>query len=563
MPDPIRERITAELTAADGMFPIVEEEVRGRLLPVLAQRRRSLLDFMGAAAGHGDSEFLVHDDRRITHADFADLVAAEAHVLATEHRVGPGDRVAILAANSPDWVIAYFATLSLGAIAAAYNGWWTPDEIGAATELTTPALILGDEKRLARVPAGLGTRVVDFEADRDRLLGEAGRHALPSVEIAEDDPATIFFTSGTTGRAKGATASHRGLVGFVEVQFLNGAIRAFTAAEEAERRGEEPAAMARPRNRVLATSPLFHVSGLSASILLNMAAGGTLVFRSGRFDPGALLEVVERERITTWTLLGSMGPRVLDHTDLATADLSSVTNVGFGGAPVSPDIQQRVRNAFPNAAANVGIGYGSSETVSVVASHGGRDLEERPEATGWIMPTVEVQIRDDDGTPLPDGVNGHIWVLSAYTMLGYWDDPDATAEAVDDDGWLNTGDIGRMEDGVLTIDSRARDLILRNADNIYPTEVEYRLEDHPAVAEVAVYGIDHPEMGQEVAASVVPTADTTLTEDELGAFVAASLAAYKVPTTWDIRTEPLPRNAAGKVVKSVLTGERDLDQHED
>ncbi len=559
----IRERVLAELTRANGMFPVAVEDVRGHQLPVLTQRRRSLLDFMGASGGHGENEFLVHGDRRITHAQFEDLVAAEAHALATDHDVEGGDRVAILSANSPDWVIAYFATLSLGAVAAAYNGWWTPDEIGYATELTTPRVILGDAKRLERVPAGLPAELVDIEADRDRLLAGVGQHALREVAIDEDDPSTIFFTSGTTGRAKGATVSHRGLIGFVEVQFLNGAARAFTAAEKAKALGEEPPQRTLGRARVLATSPLFHVSGLSANILLNMAAGGALIFRSGRFDAGELLALVEKENVTSWTLLGSMAPRVLEHPALATTDVSSLTNVGFGGAPTSPDIQQRVREAFPNAAGNVGIGFGSSETVGVVASHGGRDLVERPEATGWIMPTVEVEIRSDEGTPCPDGVNGRIWVLSAYTMLEYWNDPTATAETIDADGWLDTGDVGRMEDGVLTIDSRARDMILRNADNIYPTEVEYRLDDHPHVAEVAVYGIDHPEMGQEVAASVVPVAGATITADELTAFCAEKLAGYKVPSSWDIRTEPLPRNAAGKVVKGVLTGERTLDQLED
>lgn len=561
--NPIRERVLAELTKPDGMFPVAVEDVRGRPLPVLTKRRRSQLEFMGASGGHGENEFLVHGDRRITHAKFEDLVAAEAHHLAADHGVVKGDRVAILSANSPDWVIAYFATLSLGAIAAAYNGWWTPDEIQYATELTTPRVILGDERRLARVPASLPVELVDIEADRNRLLAGVGRHTLPAVDIAEDDPSTIFFTSGTTGRPKGATVSHRGLIGFVEVQFLNGAARAFTEAEEARARGEDPPQRPLGHNRVLATSPLFHVSGLSANILLNMAAGGALIFRSGRFDAGELLALVEKEKITTWTLLGSMAPRVLEHPALATTDVSSLTNVGFGGAPTSPDIQQRVREAFPNAAGNVGIGYGSSETVGVVASHGGRDLVERPEATGWIMPTVEVEIRGDDGTPCPDGVNGQIWVLSAYTMLGYWNDPAATAETIDENGWLDTGDVGRMEDGVLTIDSRARDMILRNADNIYPTEVEYRLDDHPGVAEAAVYGIDHAEMGQEVAASVVPVAGQTLTADELTAFCAEKLAGYKVPSTWDIRTEPLPRNAAGKVVKGVLTGDRTFDQLED
>lgn len=559
----LRDQVLEQLTGPEGFFPVAVEEVRGHSVPVLVNRRRSLRDFVAGAAEHGDAEFLVLGDRRITYADFVDLVAAEAANLATDHGIGKGDRVAILAANSPDWVIAYFALVSAGAIVALYNGWWTPDEIRHATELTTPALILGDEKRLARVPADLAVEMVDMDADRDRLQRGTGNHALPVVELDEDDPASIFFTSGTTGRAKGATVSHRGLVGFTEVQILNGALKFMMAAAEAEAAGEAPPERPAGKPVVMMTSPLFHVSGLSGSTLINLLAGGKLVFRTGRFDAAAGLELVAREGITVWTLIGSMGPRVLDEAALAKTDVSSLTNVGFGGAPASPDIQQRVRETFPNAAGNVGIGYGSSETVAVVASHTGDDLRARPEATGWILPTMACEIRDDDGRRLADGENGRIMVRSAYTMLGYWDDEAATAEAIDDDFWLDTGDIGRLEDGVLTIDSRARDMILHNGENVYPIEVEYRIEDHPDVAEVAVYGLDDRDSGQIVAASVVPAPGAALDESSLRDWVAQSLASFKVPTQWEIRTEPLPRNAAGKVVKGVLSGDREHTVHDD
>ena len=335
------------------------------------------------------------------------------------------------------------------------------------------------------------------------------------------------------------------------------------AAAEAETAGQPMPPSSSGPPIVMMTSPLFHVSGLSASTLINMVAGGTLIFRSGRFDPAASLRLVERERITVWSLIGSMGPRVLDEAAKGLTDTSSLTNVGFGGAPVSPDLAQRVRDVLPTAAANVGIGYGSSETVGVVASHGGADMIARPEAAGWVLPTMQVEIRDDDGTALLDGENGHIWVKSAYTMLGYWNDDEATAEAFDEDFWLDTGDIGRLEDQILTIDSRARDMILHNGENVYPIEVEYRIEDHPAVSEVAVYGLDDPVTGQIVAASVVPMPGAVLSADELHTWAAKSLAPYKVPTSWDVRSERLPRNAAGKVVKDALSGHREFTAIDD
>ena len=185
-------------------------------------------------------------------------------------------------------------------------------------------------------------------------------------------------------------------------------------------------------------------------------------------------------------------------------------------------------------------------------------MKANPEATGWILPTMECEVRDEDDRPRPDGENGRIMVRSAYTMLGYWDNDEATAAAIDADFWLDTGDVGRLENGLLTIDSRARDMILHNGENVYPIEVEYRIEDHPDVAEVAVYGIDDADAGQIVAASVVPVAGATLDDATLREWAATSLAPYKVPTRWDVRDEPLPRNAAGKVVKGALSGDREF-----
>ncbi len=556
--DEERRALIDRLTAPDGIFPVEEADVRGHRVPVLVNRRRSLREMVAGSAAHGDAEFLVLDERRITHSEFVDLVAAHAAALTEDHEITKGDRAAILAANSPDWVIAYFALVSLGAVVCLYNGWWTADEIRHATELTTPRLILGDAKRLERVPGGSTPPNVDMIADRDRLQRDAGRHRLPDVPLDEDDPCSIFFTSGTTGRAKGAVVSHRGLIGFVDVQMLNGALKFMIASARNEAAGRPAPERPRVEPRVLMTSPLFHVSGLSGSTLINMSVGGTLVFREGRFDPEECFALIEKERITAWTLIGAMGPRVVEHDRLGDYDLSSLTNVGFGGAPASPDLQRRVRETFPNATANVAIGYGSSESVGVIASHGGADYEANPTATGHVLPTMQVEIRDELGRRVDAGVDGRICVRSAYTMLGYWNNDAATAEAIDDDFWLDTGDIGRLDDGVLYIDSRARDMILVNGENVYPVEIEYRLDAHPGVAECAVYGLDDSRTGQAVGATVVASPGATLDPDELRSWAATTLAGFKVPTRWDIRAEPLPRNAAGKVVKGALTGEREL-----
>jgi acyl-CoA synthetase (AMP-forming)/AMP-acid ligase II len=213
-----------------------------------------------------------------------------------------------------------------------------------------------------------------------------------------------------------------------------------------------------------------------------------------------------------------------------------------------------MKQVSPVGARARGLGYGLSESVATVSMIGGDELEERPTSVGRVQPTFAVEIRDADGRPLPEGREGEIHVRSPYTMLGYWRNEAATRAALGPSRWLATGDVGRIEQGYLFINSRARDMILRGAENVYPVEIEHRLEAHPAVAEAAVIGVDHPELGQEVKAIVVPRPGARIDFAELARFVAEKLAAYKVPAHFELRSEPLPRNAAGKVLKNVLAG---------
>jgi acyl-CoA synthetase (AMP-forming)/AMP-acid ligase II len=311
----------------------------------------------------------------------------------------------------------------------------------------------------------------------------------------------------------------------------------------------------RPQTIFLATPPMFHLSGLYANIVLQLSMGGKLVIRPGRFDPEAVLQLIEQERVTAWAALGSMGPRVATHPSLEKYDRTSVENVGFGGAPTTEAVQDLMRRAFPNAKSNLGIGYGSSESVSTAATIRGSDYDLHPTSTGRPVATVDIEIRDPDGKALPEGVEGEIHIRSAYVMLGYWRKPEATRETIKPGRWLATGDIGRVENGLVYINSRARDMILKNAENVYPAEIENRLEKHPAVREAAVYGVDHAEWGQEVKAVIVPEPGTQPDSRELARFCAETLAAYKVPTAWELRAEPLPRNPSGKILKNVLSGQ--------
>ncbi len=549
------ERIRAireQLLSPGSPFEVVEEEVFGERLPVFKQRKRSLREMVDESAALGDAEYVVNDHRRITYAEHALLVASIAAGLRERYGIQPGDRVALLAANCPEFILTFWATVSLGGIVASMNGLWTPDEIQYATELVEPKLIVGDHKRLLRTEGlDLGIPQLEIESEFDSLESHAPGAKLPDHPIDEDDPAVILFTSGTTGRPKGAINSHRGILGFVQSTLFAGAERVLAGLQG------NPAEAAAPKPSIaLCTPPLFHLSGLYGLTVMMLATGGKLVLRQGRFDPGDVLACIQRERVTQWTALGASGPRVASYPGVEDFDLSSVTNVGFGGAPTSPALQERMLEVFPNASGNVGMGYGSSESVAVVTSIGGEILTQHPESCGWPAPTIEAEIRGDDGEPLPDGVEGEIHTRSAYIMLGYWGNPEASAETIKPGRWLAMGDIGRIEDGLMYINSRARDMILRSAENIYPVEIEYRLDAHPSVRESAVVGVDHPEFGQEVKAIVVPEDASGIDTEAVAAFCAETLAAYKVPSVWEVRSEPLPRNAAGKILKTDLTGGR-------
>ncbi len=551
----VREEVIQELTGPGGLFELTTEEVLGQTAEVFSTRMSSLREMVANTANFGDREFLVMEDQRLTFNGFISQVAAAATAL-QQRGITHGDRVAIFAANCPEWVVSFFAATSIGAVVSAYNGWWTSDEVDHATSLSDPALVIADRPRLERSGKGdTDAPCLVVEDDWADFLASGAGASLDSIDVslAEDDPAVILFTSGTTGRPKGAVASHRGLIGFVQSTMMNGAVRVF-----AEMRTNPPAddgsAPSPPAQAVtLGTSPLFHVSGLYGSTLISMVTGGKIVYRRGRFDPEAVLQLIQDEGVTAFAALGSIGSRLVNHPRFEEFDTSSIVNVGFGGAPASPAVQDRLRQAFPNAAHAVGMGYGSSESVAVIAGIGGAEYRERPTSCGQVSIGFEAEVRGPDGQPLPTGQEGDIWCRSAYTMLEYWNDPAATSATIDADRWLNTGDIGSFdEDGYLYINSRARDMILRNAENIYPIEIEYRLDAHPSVSESAVFGVEHPEMGQEVKAVVVPADGTRVEPDDLAAWCKEVLAPYKVPTLWEIRTAALPRNAAGKVVKREL-----------
>ncbi|MDT4936736.1 MAG: steroid-24-oyl-CoA synthetase [Pseudonocardiales bacterium] len=528
--------IRARLTGPGGAFELVDQDVRGVRLPVFANRARSLTEHVVRSAQFGDRDYLVDGATRLTFAQHRDAVASLATAV-RERGVHPGDRVLIVAANSAEWVICFWAIAAVGAVTVAGNAWWTAREVEYAVGHSGAGLVIADERRAALVPAGAD--VLSIERDVPELMSAHPGATLEQPSAREDEPAVIMYTSGTTGQPKGATHSHRNLLSVIEYHRLNDALAAAA--------GMPPAV---PR-RFLMSLPLFHIASLHNLAIPRLATGDTVVVDAGRFDVERVLAVIERERVTNWAIVPTMAHRVASYPDLDRHDLSSLVAVSVNSAPSSPALKERLRAAVPSVQQSVIDSYGLTEATTAATVATPADLAEHPTTVGRPIVTVDVEIHDAGAVRVADGVEGEIWLRSPFVMLGYWSDPDATARAITPDGWLRTGDIGYLRDGLLFMSTRRSDLILRGGENVYPAEVEAVLGEHPGVLECAVFGVEHADLGQEVGAVVVTTGEVT--EDELRAYTADRLAYYKVPSRWRCTGDPLPKTATGKIIRTNLT----------
>ncbi|MFC0315570.1 class I adenylate-forming enzyme family protein [Gordonia phosphorivorans] len=543
--------VYAGLSAPGAPFELREEEVLGTKIPVLVNRDRSLGAVLADSLRFGDRDYLITENSRLTFAEHGAMVAAFATALRERYGVGKGDRVGILAANTPEWLVAFWAAQALGAIAVGYNSWWAPREVAYAVESTEPSVIVADAKRAAILAdGGVDVPVITMEEAMPALLEEFAGAELPQTEVDEEDPAVILFTSGTSGRPKGAVHSQRNVLGVIDYHRHSDAVlAAFTGAEWSRETVSE--------RRYLLTSPLFHIASLHNLALPRLASGGAVVIYQGAFDPERALALVAKEKVTNWAVVPTMAQRILDVKDLEKFDLSAMSAFALASAPSSPALQQRLRERLPFAQFSLVDSYGMTECATAIAVATPLDLMAVPGNVGRPVLGVQMELRDPEGNRVPDGELGEVCVRSAYVMLGYWNDPQATAAAITKDRWLRTGDYGMIDGGRLFLTGRRSDLILRGGENIYPLEVEQVLDEHPAVAESLVLGIDDADLGSTVGAVVVLRedlpSDEVPTEQELTDFTAERLAYFKVPAQWRITSDPLPRNATGKTMRAKVS----------
>jgi long-chain acyl-CoA synthetase len=556
----------ALLTQPGSPLEVEETLIDGVPMKVWKHLPPSLRATVEASRAHGERAFLVYEDERVSFEAFYRAVSAFARELQAQGVV-KGDRVAVVMRNLPEWAVAFYGAAVIGAIATPLNAWWTGAELEYGLIDSGAKVVVVDAERYERLTEHLPncpelTRVyVSREADEiahpevsrlEDVLGETAAwgglpdQPLPPADIGPEDDATLFYTSGTTGKPKGALSSQRA----VNTNIMTAAA---ATARHFLRRGEMPPTPdpTGPQRSALISVPFFHVTGCFAVLNPSLFSGGKLVIMH-KWDTIRAFELIERERVMSAGGVPTIAWQLIEHPARANYDLSSLEAVAYGGAPAAPDLVKRIREAFPKS--QPGQGWGMTETSAAVTSNGAEDYINRPDSCGPPAAVAELQIRDpaDGVTVLPPGAVGELWSKGPMNAKGYWNKPEATAETFVD-GWVRTGDLAKLdEEGFCFIIDRAKDMLIRGGENIYCVEVENALYDHPAVMDAAVVGKTHRTLGEEPVAVVTLKPGAEVSDQDLRAHVAERLAAFKVPVEIRFWRETLPRNANGKILKSEL-----------
>jgi acyl-CoA synthetase (AMP-forming)/AMP-acid ligase II len=559
---PTRDEALALLTAPGSPFEIAEEEVWDQRLRVFSNAPRSLRAVWESTSQHGDTPFLVYHDERIT------FTQAHADVRRLAHRlqvagVTKGDRVAIGMRNYPEWVIAFWACQSIGAVVVSLNAWWVGAELEYGLSDSGAIALLIDGERYERVRGEMLSRLPvtfvlvtrhdsaldDGHEDWADVMAGPDPEGLPFVDIEPEDDSTILYTSGTTGFPKGAVGSHRNHVTNITNTIFNGALQMVMAANPVASPPAEATPAAPARTVALWTFPFFHIAGVTGICVITATAGELVTMY--KFDAEAALDLIEREKVTVVAGVPSVVKALLEHPTAAGRDLSTLAGISQGGSPVPPDSIAKIESEFGGKVAPAN-GYGLTETTSAVIANSGTMYFAKKDSVGLPMPGTDVRIVDEDGNDVDPGGVGELWVRGPNNVRGYWNKPDDTARSFTD-GWFHTGDAARIdEEGFVYVVDRIKDMVLRGGENVYCAEVEAAIFEHPDVADVAVFGVPHDRLGEEVAAAVIRRDGATVGESELQQFLREKLAAFKIPSLIVFRDDELPRNATGKVLKKDL-----------
>ena len=540
----------ANVSAAGQPFEIIEVEHDGVTNRAFKNAPATLRQLFDLARGVEET-FLVYEDEEWTFAEVMREVDALSDTLVRHFGIKKGDRVGIAMRNYPEWVISFAAIISVGAISVSLNAWWTEDELDFAINDSGLALFIGDSERILRASepcARAGARLLGVRLNENATYADGVERwsdvvvtgvAMPEIQIDATSDATILYTSGTTGFPRGAVSTHSAICQTI-MAFSSGA-----AIEAARRDGDEEGSGQAPCFILIV--PLFHVTGC-IPVMLSCFTWHFKLVMMYKWDPERALALIERHHVTNFVGVPTQAWDLIESPSFSRYDTSSLTAVGGGGAPAPPTLVERVEHSFKRGRPN--LGYGMTETNAYGPGNYGDDYVSHPTSTGRV-PTIvmDADIRDEALNSLATGERGEIWLKSPTLIRGYWRNPDVTADTIRK-GWLRTGDLGHVsEEGFLYVDDRVKDMIIRAGENVYSAQVESAIYEHPAVYEAAVFGLYNERLGEEVAAAVMMRDATSLTTGELQAFLSSRLAAYMIPSRVAFTREPLPRNAAGKLLK--------------
>ena len=556
----------AALAGPTSPLALEEAVIRGVPMKVYTNAPPTVPAILDAAAEQfGGRTYLVYENERVTFGALQLASRTLAHRLKADYGIEKGDRVAVIMRNYPQWPLGFYAALSLGAIATPMNSWWTAEELDYGLSFAGVKAAIVDGQIYERIRGHLD-RLPDLKhiliardsideiadprvSSLEAIVGQPNDWAkLPDpgpveADLGPEDDATIMYTSGTTGKPKGALATHRAVVSNM---FNSMTCQARMYLRKGEPLPEpDPTAM----RATLLSVPFFHATGAFA-ILIPSAIRGDKIVSMFKWDAGLALPIIEAEKITSIGGVPAIAWQLLEHPARDNYDLSSIQVISYGGAPSAPELVSSIKKRFPDVAP--GNGWGMTETCATSTLNIGEDYVNRPSSAGAAPGAVELKICDPDGNIVPAGEVGELWCKGPMNCRLYWNRPDATAETFRN-GWVVTGDLARVDDeGFLFLVDRAKDMLIRGGENIYCIEVENALYDHPAVMDAAVVGIPHKVLGEEVGAVVQLKPGKNATEADLRAHVAGMLAAFKVPKEIQFQTDPLPRNANGKILKADL-----------